>query len=153
MTLDRRERAFLDAARTAILATIDPVGRPRLVPICFVVEERRVLSPLDEKPKAGDDPRTLARIRDILDRPAVQLLVQRWDEDWSKLGWLRLDGHARLLEPEDVAPGTIAALRAKYPQYAFHRLEDRPMLAIDIERMRAWGAGLNDPGGGSPGTG
>ncbi len=153
MTLDGAERAFLETARTAILATLDPAGNPRLVPVCFVVEGRSVLSPLDEKPKAGDDPRTLARVRDILDRPAVQLLVHRWDEDWSKLGWLRLDGQARLLEPRAVAPGTIAALRAKYPQYASHRLEDRPMLAIDIERTRAWGAGLNDPVGGGPGTG
>lgn len=149
MILDPVERAFLAAARTAILATIDPTCRPRLVPICFVL----VLSPLDEKPKTTDDPRSLARVRDILERPEVELLVHRWDEDWSRLAWLRVDGRGRLVEPGAVADGTLAALRAKYPQYATHRLEERPLLAIEIERTRAWGPGLSDPADGAPGTG
>jgi PPOX class probable F420-dependent enzyme len=151
--LDPVERAFLAAARTAILATIDPTCRPRLVPICFVLEGATVLSPLDEKPKTTDDPRSLARVRDILERPEVELLVHRWDEDWSRLAWLRVDGRGRLVEPGAVADGTLAALRAKYPQYATHRLEERPLLAIEIERTRAWGPGLSDPAGGAPGTG
>ncbi len=153
MILDPAERAFLEAARTAILATIGPAGRPRLVPICFVLEGATVLSPLDEKPKRTDDPRSLARVRDILERPDVELLVHRWDEDWSRLAWLRLDGEGRLVEPGAVADGTLAALRAKYPQYATHRLEERPLIAIEIERTRAWGPGLSDPAGGGPGTG
>ena len=143
--LDPRELAFLVAARRAIFATIDPHGRPRLVPICFIVEAVagepfRLLTPLDDKPKSTGDKRTLARVRDIAARPEVSVLVERWDEDWTRLGWLRLYGAAALLEPVDVAGDAVARLRAKYPQYATHDLESSPMIAIDVDRATSWGA-------------
>lgn len=141
---DPRELAFLVAARRAILATIDPDGRPRLVPVCFVVDAVdgvRILTPLDDKPKATQDKRALARVRDIAARPEVSLLVERWDEDWSRLAWLRLTGRATLLEPGAVPSETVARLRAKYPQYATHALESSPMISIDVEATTSWGAG------------
>jgi PPOX class probable F420-dependent enzyme len=146
--LDPRELAFLVGARRAILATIDPHGHPRLVPVCFIVEaiadERlRLLTPLDDKPKSTDDKRALARVRDIERQHQVSLLVEHWDEDWSKLGWLRLQGHATVLEPDEVSlayPEAAQLLRAKYPQYATHKLESSPMILIDIERAVSWGA-------------
>jgi coenzyme F420-0:L-glutamate ligase/coenzyme F420-1:gamma-L-glutamate ligase len=143
--LNPAELAFLVAARRAILATIDPGGQPRLVPICFIVEavadeQLRLLTPLDDKPKATDDKRTLARVRDIVARPAVSLLVERWDEDWTRLAWLRLYGAAALLEPSDVPADAVARLRSKYPQYATHDLESSPMIAIDVEHASSWGA-------------
>jgi PPOX class probable F420-dependent enzyme len=139
------QRAFLVAARTVVLATIAPDGRPRLVPICFVVGEGErplvVRTPLDEKPKSVADPRHLERVTDVLARPAVGLLAERWSEDWSELGWLRLDGIAAVLEPgPSEHRAAVAALRAKYPQYATHRLEERPIIRIVVERARGWGS-------------
>jgi PPOX class probable F420-dependent enzyme len=141
------ELAFLAAARTAVLATIDGGGMPRLVPICFVVTDLPHLvvhTPLDEKPKRVGDAHDLARVRDILERAEVALLVDRWSEDWSRLGWLRLRGIAELVEPDDVAAAdehrtVVAALRQKYPQYASHDLDDRPLIRIAIEGSRSWG--------------
>ena len=152
--LDPHELAFLVAARRAILATIDPDGRPRPVPICFIVDAAdparvRLITPLDDKPKAAaDDKRALARVRDIRARPEVSVLVERWDEDWSRLGWLRLNGQATLLEPGDVPIDAVERLRSKYPQYATHALESSPMISIDIERATSWGAldAASDPG-------
>lgn len=143
--LDPHELAFLVAARRAILATINPDGRPRPVPICFIVDAAdpasvRLLTPLDDKPKAVDDKRVLARVRDIRARPEVSVLVERWDEDWSHLGWLRLNGQATLLEPGDVPPDAVERLRSKYPQYATHALESSPMIAIVVERASSWGS-------------
>jgi PPOX class probable F420-dependent enzyme len=142
------ELMFLTAARTAVLATIDDGGLPRLVPICFVVTEQPrlvVYSPLDEKPKRVPDAHDLARVRDILAQPEVALLVDRWSEDWSRLGWLRLRGIANLVEPDDAATAdehrtAVAALRRKYPQYASHDLEERPLIRIAIEGSRSWGS-------------
>jgi PPOX class probable F420-dependent enzyme len=148
------ERAFLTAARTAVLATLDAARRPRLVPICFVAIASeagvRLYSPLDEKPKTVDDPLALGRVVDILAEPDVRLLVDRWSEDWSQLAWLRLHGRADLLAPDATDEPAehahaVAALRAKYPQYATHRLEDRPMIRIAIERGRSWGNLEPDP--------
>jgi len=145
-TLTAGQLAFLVEARTATLATIARDGSPRLVPVCFVViggpAEVVLFVPLDEKPKATDDPRDLARVRDILRRPAVALLVQRWSEDWSELGWLRLGGDASLVEPADdpaAHAAVIAGLRAKYPQYLSHRLEERPLIRIEVTGASSWG--------------
>ena len=141
--ISARELAFLVAARTATLATVAPDGRPRLVPVCFVVggDGRVIHTPLDEKPKSVVDPHDLERVRDIAARPEVGLLVDRWSEDWSELGWLRVDGSASLVEPGfDPDHGdAVAALRAKYPQYASHALASRPIIRIVIERVRSWG--------------
>ena len=144
MNLTADQLAFLAAARTATLATIAPDGSPRLVPVCFVVRDGTDLYvPLDEKPKRTDDPRDLARVRDILDRPAVALLVHRWSEDWSELGWLRIRGDASLVEPADDPaehPAVVAELRVKYPQYASHRLEERPLIRIRMTGASSWGS-------------
>ena len=141
-TLSAGDRALLDAARTATLATLDPAGRPRLVPVCYVVDATAdvLWSPLDEKPKTTDDVRALARVRDIQTRPEVALLVQRWAEDWGELAWLRLGGRGTLAEPDEVPAGVVDALRARYPQYAGHDLEHRPMLRFAIEHARRWSA-------------
>jgi PPOX class probable F420-dependent enzyme len=149
------EADFLAAARTAVLATIDPAGRPRLVPICFVAlggvePDLPVLyTPLDDKPKRVPDPHALGRVRDIAARPEVSVLVQRWDEDWRQLAWLRLHGRAELVESGDAGAATerasaIDALRAKYPQYDDHDLESRPIIRIELDSSVAWGQG-DDP--------
>lgn len=100
-------------------------------------------SPIDDKPKRTVDPRSLARVRDVVARPDVTLLVDRWSEDWSELAWLRVVGRAALVDPdpENGALGAvIAALRAKYPPYGDHDLERRPMLRIAIESVVRWSA-------------
>lgn len=139
------------AARRAVLATIRPDGEPRLVPVCFVLAEepddhgRPILhSPIDEKPKRSAEPRDLGRVRDLLVLPNVTLLVDRWDEDWTRLGWLRLSGRGLLLEPEpdeiEEHAAAIEALRAKYPQYGTHDLEHRPIVRMTIDRVQRWGS-------------
>ena len=144
------QRAFLDAARTATLATVDPQGRPRLVPICHALGPDGcagspvLYTPLDEKAKKAADLHDLARVRDILVLPEVTLLVDRWDEDWSQLAWLRLYGRAELLEPQphEVAEhaAAVGLLRGRYPQYATHALDALPIIRIRIERAVAWSA-------------
>lgn len=159
--LTEAERRFLAAARRAVLVTSDAAGRPRPVPICFVLigdgEPPTVYSPLDEKPKRHADPHRLARVADIAARPEVALLVDRWDEDWTRLGWLRCRARATLLEPEgaDAVAGAtteragagataeraaaIAALRAKYRQYANHDLDGRPLIRLVLTAATSWG--------------
>jgi PPOX class probable F420-dependent enzyme len=145
------EVQFLSAARRAVLGTIDDAGLPRLVPCCFSVLEHGdgtsplvVHTPIDDKPKRSADPRALGRVRDILPRPDVTLLVDRWSEDWDRLGWLRLRGRAYLLEPDDPAVSeervrAIGALRTKYAQYEGHALEERPIIRISVASASRWG--------------
>src|SRR5262245_6773021 len=148
--LSPEQRAFAATARTATLATISPDGRPRLVPICFVVSadapngRPRLHSPLDEKPKRSADPHDLARVQDLLVLPEATLLIDRWDEDWTRLAWLRLDCRGEILEPEsrerEEHATAVAALTEKYPQYADQDLAVRPVLRFTVERAISWGA-------------
>ena len=138
------QRRFLESARRAVLATIAPDGHPRLVPICFIVvgEPPILYTPIDDKPKRTDDPLALARVRDIQEDPRVTVLVDRWDEDWTRLAWLRCSGRATLLEPgpaPEEHAAVVAALRAKYAQYATHRLDQRPLIRVTLERTVGWG--------------
>src|SRR3954449_1707137 len=82
MALTDPERRFLEAQRRIILVTVASDGRPRPIPICFVLaDDGGVLyTPLDDKPKATDDPLALARVRDILRDPRVAILADRWNE-------------------------------------------------------------------------
>jgi len=150
--LSDAERAFVAAARRAVLATISPSGRPRLVPICYVLVEPRpddplgrpvVYTPIDEKPKASRDPRALARVRDLLVLPRATVLVDRWSEDWSRLGWIRLQTTGEILEPQaherDEHAAAATALREKYEQYRDHRLEDRPIIRLTVTESTSWG--------------
>jgi len=150
-TLTQDQWRFLADARRATLATTDDRGQPRLVPICFVlaVDPRTGVpvlhSPLDEKPKRTTDPLALARARDIAARPDVAILVDHWSEDWTDLAWLRAHGRAVLLRPGhpaalDERTAAIAALRAKYPQYADHDLGSRPLIRIVLTGVTAWRA-------------
>jgi PPOX class probable F420-dependent enzyme len=147
--LNADQRRFLADARSATLATIAPDGRPRLVPICYIVgsdarlARPRLYSPLDEKPKRSQDPHDLARVHDLLVLPEVSLLVERLSEDWSRLARLRLRGRGELLEPEpherDEHAAAVADLRAKYPQYEGQDLDHRPIIRMTIDRSLSWG--------------
>jgi PPOX class probable F420-dependent enzyme len=149
MALTGEHRGFVSRARTATLGTIAEDGHPRLVPICFVLDGDVLFTPIDEKPKQAIDPRQLARIRDIEQRADVTVLIDRWDEDWDHLAWLRIEGRAALASDPAERATAVAALRTKYPQYTEHDLENRPLIRIAIERVRSWGD-LSDPGRSRP---
>ena len=138
------DRDLIGGARRAVLTTLDVRdGRPRSVPICFVAHGAALYSPLDEKPKAAADVRSLRRVRNLLADPRATILIDRWDEDWTKLGWVRLYGTGEVLEPEprevEEHAAAVAALRAKYPQYEQQGLDGRPIIRIAIDRVVSWG--------------
>lgn len=144
------EHAFLDRARVARLATADASGAPHLVPVCFAMAPSldtsgrprpvRVYITVDEKPKrVGAAP--LKRIRNILENPAVALLVDHYDDrDWSRLAWLMLRGRAEVIGSGDEHALAQTLLRIRYPQYRVMRLETLPVIAISVHRVTSWGA-------------
>jgi PPOX class probable F420-dependent enzyme len=104
-------REILEEERRGVLTTIDPRGRPHAVPVCYVIRGDEILTPIDAKPKSG---RPLGRRRNLERDPAATFLVDRWSEDWSRLGWVMARGTARI-EPAGRAD---EALAERYPQYA-----------------------------------
>ena len=141
--LDRRALTILREARVGRLATVDGEGRPSVVPFCFAIIDAAdpvVVSVLDEKPKRVGD-RQLARVRNIEQNPHVAFVIDRYDEDWSRLGWIQVRGDATVLAPGDEGhAAALAALRAKYPQYRAMALEGRLVIHISHLRARSWWA-------------
>src|SRR6266540_3209367 len=126
----------LTSARVARLATTDPDGRPHLVPIVFVLDGDTLYSAVDRKPKRST---TLRRIENARARPDVTVLVDHYDDDWTRLWWIRLRGRARVLDDGEERDRALALLQEKYPQY---RTEppDGPVLAVDVTEVRRWAA-------------
>jgi len=106
------------------------------VPIVFVLERDTLYSAVDSKPKRS---RTLRRIENARREPSVCVLVDVYDEDWTRLWWVRLRGRARVLDSGDEAERALALLAAKYEQYR-EAPPGLPVLAIDVDEWRAWGA-------------
>jgi PPOX class probable F420-dependent enzyme len=117
----------------ARLATIRPDGSPRVVPICFALEGDTLYTAVDEKPKQT---RRLARLEDIERDPRVEVVIDHYDDDWTRLWWVRLRGRARVAEHHERA---IELLRAKYSQYETTPLQG-PFIVVEIDGRVTWSA-------------
>lgn len=146
-------RRLVADARVARLATVDADGRPHLVPVCFVLDSDglldsdagsdsgraagdRVHIAVDHKPKRSTELRRTANLRAT---GHACLLIDHYDEDWSRLWWVRLDGHGREISDPAEASQALDALAVKYPQYRDQR-PDGPVLRIEIDNYRGWTA-------------
>jgi PPOX class probable F420-dependent enzyme len=126
----------LEAARVARLATVDGQGRPHLVPICFALEGDVVYSAVDEKPKRS---RALKRLENIRAHPGVAMLIDHYEEDWSRLWWVRLDGTARVVESGPEYEHALGLLLEKYDQYRAEPPRG-PLIVIRVQSRRTWSA-------------
>jgi coenzyme F420-0:L-glutamate ligase/coenzyme F420-1:gamma-L-glutamate ligase len=133
--------AFVRDRRVGHLATADASGTPSVVPVCYaqldVDGEPAIVIAIDEKPKG--DPRALQRVRNIRARPDVSLVVDDYSEDWRQLAWALVRGRARMVEPGEAEHSpAVAAVRAKYQQYARMRLEQLPVILIQNLATTSW---------------
>lgn len=127
-------RRLVARARVGRLGTIDPSGRPHVVPFCFVLDGDTLFSTVDHKPKSGAQ---LRRLENIRMHPEVTVLVDHYEEEWSRLWWVRLRGRGRVIEEGAQQDRAISLLREKYQQY-----EDTPpsgpVIAIEVNEWRGW---------------
>ncbi|HEX7228885.1 MAG TPA: TIGR03668 family PPOX class F420-dependent oxidoreductase [Candidatus Binatia bacterium] len=128
---------LIRSARIGHLATADRSGQPHVVPICFASDADYFYSPIDEKPKRTA-PAKLKRLRNIAENPQVSLIIDRYDEDWSKLAYVLITGKARVMMRGQRHRRAIELLRKKYPQYRCMAIEMRPMIALVAKRITVW---------------
>ena len=139
--IPRTIRAKLENARVARLATVDAKLRPHVVPVCFAYDGKVFYTAIDQKPKRIR-PERLTRLRNILVVPEVALLIDRYDEDWTRLWYVLIRGKAKLLptRKHKERAWALRKLRAKYPQYAGRMLpNDAPIIRITPDRTAFWG--------------
>ena len=131
----------LRSARVGRIATVTPQDRPHVVPFVFALVvgsggEPRAYWAVDRKPKRSE---RLQRLRNIEADPAVEFVVDGYDEDWRSLWWVRASGTGRLVETDEERSDALESLRSKYRQYQAEPPEG-PVVAIDIERISGWSA-------------
>jgi PPOX class probable F420-dependent enzyme len=141
-TLTNAETAFVLRQRAARLATADTAGNPHVIPCCYAFDGTRFYTPLDEKPKRVEY-RQLRRVRNIEARPTVALVIDQYDDDWSRLGYVLIQGQAELLSPNnDEHARALVLLRERYVQYRTMALENYPVIAITPEQITSWGPAI-----------
>jgi PPOX class probable F420-dependent enzyme len=133
------ERAFILSRRVARLATAGADARPHVVPVCFAFDGERFYIPLDQKPKRVA-PLELRRARNITANPAVSLVFDHYDDDWSQLGYVLAQGSAAPEMAGGSAHGiALPLLCERYPQYRTMDLERCPLIVITPRQITSWG--------------
>jgi PPOX class probable F420-dependent enzyme len=121
-------------ARVGRLGTVTPDGRPHLVPVCFALLDEVAYTVVDAKPKSTLQ---LRRLQNIEAHPDACLLVDHYDETWTQLWWVRLDGSARVVASAPEAARAKSALAAKYSQYQTVAMPG-PVIAFEIATWTMW---------------
>jgi PPOX class probable F420-dependent enzyme len=129
--------AALRDARVARLGTVDAAGAVRLVPVCFAEVDGWLVSAVDHKPKRTGQ---LARLDDIRDGGTATVLVDHYEEDWSRLWWVRVRGRAEVLDAGEQRDGALDALAAKYRQYV-ERPPSGAVWRVAMDEVRSWRGG------------
>jgi PPOX class probable F420-dependent enzyme len=134
-TTQQQARDWFAGARVARLGTTGQDGQPHLVPVTFAVVGEEIAIAVDHKPKRTT---ALRRLRNIEENPGVALLADHYEDDWSQLWWVRVDGLAGIRDAAD-RPELVDALAAKYAQYRRQR-PDEVLIAITAQRWSGWHA-------------
>jgi PPOX class probable F420-dependent enzyme len=124
----------------AVLGSTDSAGRPHLVPVTYVVLGDRVYIAIDAKPKQSND---LRRLRNIRANPNVSLLADEYDDDWSRLWWVRVDGTAQIGEFGALSAGLLAAFQARYAWYV-DSPPTGPVIEIAVAKWTGWAFSSDD---------
>lgn len=130
-------RDLLREGRVARLGTADRLGQPLVVPVCYAWDGERAYSAVDAKPKRT---RALRRLRNVEENPRASLLVDAWDEDWTRLRWVLVEGRADVLGEGPERARALDLLLAKYAQYRAMRLDRQAgaVLRVTAERVLHW---------------
>ena len=130
---------FLGSHPVGHLGTVDPEGQPHVVPICFAATEHRIYSIIDDKPKRVTG-QCLKRLKNISSNPRVCLTVDRYSDDWSRLGFVMIHGMVKIIDSGQDHMFATSLLRTRYSQYEKMDMSGRLVLVIQPENVITWGS-------------
>lgn len=140
LSLSEPVRRFIDAHRVARLATADAEGQPHVIPFCYALDRGHVYFVVDAKPKRRTG-KPLKRIQNMLENPRAAIVIDDYDDDWTKLAYVLLRGDASLVRDEAEYDRVLGRLRERYPQYRAMTLTfaANDMVRITPTKVNAWG--------------
>jgi PPOX class probable F420-dependent enzyme len=119
---DTRIKEIVEKARVARLATVDSECKPHLIPVVFVFDNNCYFIPIDEKHKRST-PEKLRRTKNIQQNSNVVLLIDEYNEDWTKLYFIMIQGNASIIGGKNLQNEKVLLEKAhrllyeKYLQY------------------------------------
>jgi PPOX class probable F420-dependent enzyme len=135
-------RRFLEAHRHGHLATTGADGAPHVIPVCYALDDAGVYFVADEKPKRRPA-RTLQRLANLRENPRAALVVDEYDDDWTRLAWVLVRGPAAVLTDPAAHAAALRLLRARYAPYRAMALDDpaaHPVVRLEPARVTMWRA-------------
>jgi PPOX class probable F420-dependent enzyme len=129
-------RRRFSGARVARLATVRPDGSPHLVPVTFAIAGDTIWTVVDAKPKSTE---RLQRLENLRHEPRCALLADQYDDDWSRLWWVRADARATVVEAPPPDHAGLRHLAERYPTYR----TDPPtgaLIELRVQQWRGWAA-------------
>ena len=146
-------KTIISKAKVARLATVDIKCTPYLVPVVFVLDNDNdyYFIPIDEKTKKSR-PENLKRVRNIQENPNVALLIDEYNEDWTKLYFVMIQGKASILGGKKLEQNEVPLLeqahkllRSKYHQYQKISVGEY-LIMIMPQKVIVWknNGGMND---------
>ena len=134
------EISFIKSHRVARLATSDRCGLPLVIPICYVFDGKYIYTPLDKKSKRVPV-KELKRIRNIAENPNISLVIDDYNEDWSRLRYIIIKGKASVIYRGKKYIESLRMLSEKYMQYREMNLIELnlPVIRIVPNRIISWG--------------
>jgi PPOX class probable F420-dependent enzyme len=128
--LPARASAVLAGAERGVLGTVDYRGHPHLVPVCWISLQGLFYVPVDHKPKSSARQQ---RLKNLERNPEASLLLDHYEADWTRLGWVMVRGRANIEPVGEVCAHFVA----RYPQYADHPPQDEAIV-LQPRRLLWW---------------
>ena len=140
LSLSEPVRRFIDAHQVARLATADAEGRPHVIPFCYALDRGHVYFVVDAKPKRRTG-KPLKRIQNMIENPHAAIVIDDYDDDWTKLAYVLLRGNAAVVRDQAEYDRVLARLRERYPQYRTMTLTfaTNDMVRITPTKVNTWG--------------
>ena len=129
------------SVRSAVLGTVTPQGHPHLVPVVFAWDGTQIVFVIDAKPKSTPQ---LQRLTNLAAHPGCTLLADHYDDDWNRLWWVRMDGHARIDDDPGAVAHASALISQRYPQ-TLDTEAPGPAVWITPHRWTGWTAADGAP--------
>lgn len=125
-------------SRSGVLGTVHPQRGVDLVPVVYAVaDDRTIFVPVDTV-KAKTTTR-LQRLDNLANDPRCTLLVDSYDDDWSRLWWVRVSGEGTEASADEVER-FAGPLADRYPQYADPDAVTGGIVVIPVA-VNGWAAG------------
>ena len=146
MMVDDTIRDFILRHSVGRLATTGRDGIPHVIPFCYALDAENIYFVVDQKPKRKTG-KPLKRIRNMLENPVAAIVIDDYDNDWTRLAYVMITGGTSIVDSEDEYLRVLALLRERYPQYRDMQLtiSQNSMVRIAVDKIHAWGKTGTDP--------